>query len=62
MVVKKSTGTKGSRTKLGKLKLNKETVKNLTSKETKAVKGGQAVANPNPTKGICPATYKVPCA
>jgi natural product precursor len=53
MVVKKSTATKGSKTKLGKLKLNKETVKNLTSKETKAVKGGQAVWNPNPSIKQC---------
>jgi hypothetical protein len=55
MVVKKSTATKGSKTKLGKLKLNKETVKSLTTKETKAVKGGQAYVVPADTsRRECP--------
>ena len=53
MVVKKSTVKKASRTKLGKLKLNKETVKNLTGKETKAVKGGQAYVVPADTAKEC---------
>ena len=41
MVAKKSTGKKGSRIKVGKLKVTKETVKDLSSKEAKKVKGGQ---------------------
>jgi hypothetical protein len=40
MVVKKSSGKKGSRVKVGKLKLTKETVKNLTKTEAKKVRGG----------------------
>ena len=39
---KKSTGEKKVRVKVGKLQLNKETVKNLTDKEVKRIKGGQA--------------------
>ena len=54
MVVKKSKATKGARAKLGKLKLNKETVKSLTTKETKAVKGGQAYVRPADTLRDCP--------
>ncbi len=46
MVIKKksSSGTaeKKRRAKVGKLKLNKETVKNLSSKEQKQLKGGVA--------------------
>jgi natural product precursor len=41
MVTKSKTdGTKKGRIKVGKLKLNKETVKDLTSKEAKQIKGG----------------------
>ena len=39
MVTKSSTKKKG-KTKVGKLKLNRETVKNLSDKEQKNVKGG----------------------
>ena len=43
MVTKSKTGkpaSKKSRVKVGKLKLNKETVKDLSGKEAKRVKGG----------------------
>jgi hypothetical protein len=43
MVAKKSTGKRGSRVKVGKLKLAKETVKNLTKTEAKKVKGGGSI-------------------
>jgi hypothetical protein len=46
MVAKKSSGKKGSRVKVGKLKLTKETVKDLTKTEAKKVKGGL-----KPTRG-----------
>ena len=39
MVAKKSTGKKGSRIKVGKLKVTKETVKDLSSKEAKNGEG-----------------------
>lgn len=40
---KSSTGAKKGRVKVGKLELNKETVKDLTSGEKKGVKGGSVV-------------------
>ena len=44
MVTKsKKTGTKKGRVKVGKLKLNKETVKDLTGGEGKRIKGGLVV-------------------
>lgn len=36
----KNTGAKKGKVKVGKLKLNKETVKDLTSSERKQIKGG----------------------
>lgn len=39
---KPSTGTKKGRVKVGKLKLNKETVKDLITSEQKMVRGGLA--------------------
>ncbi len=43
MVTKsKKTGAKKGRVKVGKLKLNKETVKDLTGSEGKKIKGGAA--------------------
>jgi hypothetical protein len=39
-MVTKATKRKGSRVKVGKLKLTKETVKNLNKTEAKKVKGG----------------------
>lgn len=49
MVAKKKTtskATKKSRVKVGKLKVNKETVKNLSDKESKQVKGGVGARKP----------------
>jgi hypothetical protein len=39
-MVTKATKKKGSRVKVGKLKLSKETVKDLTKTEVKKIKGG----------------------
>ena len=52
MVTKSSTKKKG-KTKVGKLKLNKETVKSLTSEEKRKVKGGLIPRIP-PTALSCP--------
>ena len=41
MVNKSKKSTSGSKVKVGKMKLNKETVKDLSSAEKKLVKGGQ---------------------
>jgi hypothetical protein len=41
MMVTKATKKKGSKVKVGKLRLNKETVKDLTNSEAKLIKGGQ---------------------
>jgi len=53
MVTKgKNAGTKKGRVKVGKLKLNRETVKDLTPSEKKGMKGGLAtvrVANIDPS-------------
>ena len=40
------------RTKVGKLQLNKESIKDLTPDQQKRVKGGQIVRGANETKGI----------
>jgi hypothetical protein len=40
MVIKRKTGEKKGKVKVGKLKLKKETVKDLTGDEQKRVKGG----------------------
>ena len=40
MVTKSKAGKESSRIKVGKLKVNKETVKDLTTAELKQVKGG----------------------
>jgi hypothetical protein len=41
MVNKPKKSTSGGRVKVGKMRLNKETVKDLSSAEKKLVKGGQ---------------------
>ena len=43
-MVTKATKNKSSRVKVGKLRLNKETVKDLTDSEAKRIKGGLAPA------------------
>lgn len=40
MVMKPKSGTKKSKVKVGKLKVNKETVQDLTDSDAKKVKGG----------------------
>jgi hypothetical protein len=53
MVAKKTTGAK---VKVGKLKLNKETVKDLTGSEAKKIKGGigkTAAGSPAPSATAC---------
>jgi natural product precursor len=54
---------KKGRVKVGKLKLNKETVKDLTNSEAKRVKGGQAWnADGTSGAGSCQCyTVKAPC-
>ena len=49
---KQSTGEKKGRVKVRKLRLNKETVKNLTGSQARAVKGGLGVG----VTGACTAT------
>ncbi len=48
MVTKRKAGQKKGRVKVGNLKLNKETVKNLSAGEQRKVKGGLVVAS-----GVC---------
>lgn len=47
MVAKKSSDKKGSKVKVGKLKLTKQTVKDLTNTEAKKIKGGSIVCISN---------------
>jgi hypothetical protein len=52
-----STAKKGKGAlKVGKLVLNKETVRDLTSTETKKVKGGQKMTVNNPSSHSCGGT------
>ena len=57
MVTKSS---KQAKVKIGKLKLKKETVKNLTAAERKRVKGGRNVTDTCPSVAICP-SLDAPC-
>ncbi len=53
---KKAGGTKKGRVKVGKLKLNKETVKDLSASQQKQVKGGLRAAwsrNACHSEGLC---------
>ena len=43
MVSKNKTGEKKGKVKVGKLRLNRETVKDLTAREEKQIKGGLAI-------------------
>ena len=51
-----SKGQKQSRIKVGKLKLNKETIKDLSGKTAKAIKGGK----PKPIPRTAGCSYE-PC-
>jgi hypothetical protein len=46
MVTKSTARQKKGRVKVGKLKLNKETVKNLTGSQKKRIKGGGLTVDP----------------
>jgi hypothetical protein len=56
MVAKSKTTGKGKGVKVGKLRVNKETVKDLTGKQTKQIKGGsgncQTISVGCPTVGV----------
>ncbi len=54
MVTKKKVAQKKGRVKVGMLKLNKETVKDLSNKEAKKVKGGVARALTRANETGCP--------
>jgi len=58
MVTKSKAGQKKGKVKVGKLKLNKETVQNLNTREKEQVKGG--VATPAQTSCIGDCGYKAP--
>lgn len=60
MVSKKSKGQSKGKVKVGKLNLNKETVKDLTGSEEKRIKGG-LVARPTPKCGDFPKTADTVC-
>jgi hypothetical protein len=56
MVTKAKKGAaseKKGRVKIGKLKLNKETVKDLSGKEAKGIKGGMMKPKPIPRTAGC---------
>ena len=57
MVTKsKKTGAKKGRVKIGKLKLNKETVKDVNASETRKVRGGLvALVSKGPDASTCKA-------
>ncbi len=60
MVTKNKTGQKKVKVKVGKLKLNKETVKDLTRSEQKQLKGGLA-PKVTPKCGDYPKTADTVC-
>ena len=54
MVTKsRAAGAKRGKVKVGKLKLKKETVKELTGSEKKGVKGGQIPLSREATRVVC---------
>ncbi len=61
MVTKKRTkvSQKKARVKVGKLKLNKETIRNLTGGQQKEIKGGRIINNPS---AICSGDVYTRCA
>jgi hypothetical protein len=52
-MVTKATKKKGSRVKVGKLKLSKETIKDLTKTEARKVRGGFSVVQGKGGRGVC---------
>ena len=55
MVTKTKAGQKRGKVKVGKLKLNKETVKDLSAEEQKKVEGGRLIIKipTNTCKTVC---------
>jgi len=51
-MVKSKAGQKKSQVRVGKLKLNKETVKSLTPEEKRSVKGGATNDGTGCTRGV----------
>jgi hypothetical protein len=62
MVTKNKTGEKNDKIKVGKLELNKETVKDLNDAESKKVKGGARPrqASANSCAPTCDGSYTCP--
>lgn len=54
MVTKTKTGKKKGKVKVGKLKVNKETVKDLTGNQQKEIRGG---ARTYPKTLLCPSKF-----
>ena len=62
MVAKsKKAGEKKGKIDVGKLKLRKETVKDLTSTERKAVKGGRIPGGGASGQSVCQSCFKSDC-
>lgn len=61
MVTRKKTGEKKGRVKVGKLKLNRETVKDLTSNQKKKVRGGLIRRDGDETKLLGTCTFVRAC-
>ena len=61
MVTRNKTGEKKGRVKVGKLKLNRETVKDLTSNQKKKVKGGLIRRDGDETKLLGTCTFVRAC-
>jgi hypothetical protein len=53
MVNKSKKLTSGAGVKVGKMKVNKETVKDLSSSEKKQIKGGQKPENTYTKQSVC---------
>ncbi len=58
---KKAGGTKKGRVNVGKLKLNKETVKDLSGAQKKKVRGGLIARGGNDTKLLGTCTFVKAC-
>ena len=53
MVDKSKKLTSGGKVKVGKMKVNKETVKDLSAGEKKSIKGGQKPENTYTKQSVC---------
>ena len=61
MVTKNTKGEKKGKAKIGKLKLNKETVKDLSGEQKKKVRGGARPQGGDDTKLIGTCTFIQAC-